>query len=352
MIGFARDHDRGAVNIFNVREGRVIRQNRYSLRLRAEHSPGEALDQFLRQFYALSGELPREIILSEPVANPSELERDLSELAGHKIQLTTPSRGFKRRLAGLARRNASEHLAAEEARFLADRSKLGKARGQLVRALGLESNLDRIECFDISNIQGKEAVGSMVVFGDGKPQPKLYRRFRVRGVKEINDFAMLREILSRRFGSRRAGKRDESFSAEPDLIIIDGGKGQAGIARTVLAESGVEVPVIGLAKREEEVFIPLEAGFKRVLLPERSEALYLLQRIRDEAHRFALSYHTALRRKTIRGSALDQIPGVGPATRRELIKTLGSLQGVRLASEEQLTSIVGPVMARKIKANL
>jgi excinuclease ABC subunit C len=383
VVGIHREPGRAAVNLFHVREGRVVRRERFLLELAPEQEAAEALGQFLTQYYSQAGEVPREVLLSEAPADLEESREDLCRLAGRKVQVNVPSRGFKKKLAALATKNAAEYLAAEEAKFLADRARLDSAGTELARALGLPGPPRRIECYDNSNLQGSDATSSMVVFEEGKPKKGQYRRFKVKTVEGIDDYATMREILTRRFGRlpsvipsevegtgrsmqhqhrdsstrlpekpAQNDKKDESFQARPDLILIDGGKGQLRAAKRVLDELNLDVPVIGLAKREEEVFQVSGKGFKRILLPYRSEGLYLLQRIRDEAHRFAVSYHTHLRARSVRGSALDTIPGVGPATRKKLLKTFGSLQGVRAASEAELAAAIGPAKAKQVKQAL
>lgn len=352
VIGIHREPGRAAVNVFHVREGRVVRRERFLLDLAPEQGAEEALGQFLTRYYTQAGEVPREVLLSEAPAELEEVTADLCRIALRKVRLEVPSRGFKKKLAALAAKNAAEYLAAEEARFMADRSRLDGARRELAASLGIDSDLTRIECYDNSNLQGGDAASSMVVFEDGKPKKGQYRRFKVKTVEGIDDYATMREIMTRRFGSGEGRKEDESFTARPDLIVIDGGKGQLSAAREVLGELGVEVPVIGLAKREEEVFQPSGKGFKRILLPYRSEALYLLQRIRDEAHRFAVSYHTNLRGRSVRTSALDAVPGVGVATRKKLLKRFGSLSGVKDATEEQLAETIGSAKAKQVKQAL
>jgi excinuclease ABC subunit C len=350
VVGLSREGDRGVASFFTVRGGKVVKTDHYDLRLAPEQTLEEGLEEFLRQYYSLATEFPREILLSHTPTNIDEVIRDICQLAGRKVTLVSPMRGFKKRLVSLAERNATERLVAEASKFMADQAKLSSARVELAQALALNSELRRIECYDNSNLQGTDAVSSMAVFEDGKPKTSAYRRFKVKDVQGIDDVATMREILDRRFGRRQSD--DESFSERPDLIIIDGGKGQVGAAAKVLVEHGLDIPIIGLAKREEEIFVPQGAGFSRVLLPYRSEAMYLVQRIRDEAHRFAITYHTNLRRRSIRTSALEQIPGVGPATRKKLLKDFGSLTGVKSASEEQLAKVIGPSLARRIKQNV
>jgi excinuclease ABC subunit C len=256
----------------------------------------------------------------------------------------------------LATRNAEEMLAREQARWLADQGKTLGALEELADALGLPGPPLRIECYDISNFQGSESVGSMVVFEDGKPRSGEYRRFRIKTVQGPNDFASHQEVLRRRFRSVRTGEEGVEEArrwAMPDLVIVDGGKGQVSAAKAVLDELGLhDLPLAGLAKEREELFLPDRTD--PILLPPTSPALYLVQRLRDEAHRFAITYHRDLRaRRTVR-SAFDDLPGVGPKRKRELLKVFGSIKRVRDAPVEQIAAVpgIGPSLAARIKATL
>ena len=256
----------------------------------------------------------------------------------------------------LAARNAAETLAREQARWLADQGKTQAALGELADALGLADAPARIECYDISNFQGSESVGSMVVFEDGKPRSGEYRRFRIRTVEGPNDFASHQEVLRRRFRTVKAGQEgseEERRWAMPDLVLIDGGRGQVSAAKAVLDELGLhEIALAGLAKEREELFLP-ERG-DPVVLPPTSPALYLVQRLRDEAHRFAITYHRDLRAKRAVRSAFDDLPGVGPKRKRELLKVFGSIKRVRDAPVEQIAAVpgIGRALAARIKATL
>jgi excinuclease ABC subunit C len=258
----------------------------------------------------------------------------------------------------LATRNAEEMLAREQARWLADQGKTLGALEELTEALGLPALPTRIECYDISNFQGSETVGSMVVFEDGKPRSGEYRRFRIRGVTGPNDFASHQEVLRRRFRAVQGRAGDEGSAEErrwamPDLVVIDGGRGQVSAAKEVLDELGLhDLPLAGLAKEREELVLPSVA--EPVLLPTTSQALYLVQRIRDEAHRFAITYHRDLRRKAAVRSRFDDLPGVGPRRRAALLRVFGSIKRVREAPVEQVAAVpgIGPALAAKIKANL
>jgi len=256
----------------------------------------------------------------------------------------------------LAVRNATEALAREQARWLADQGKTLGALRELADALGLTDPPLRIECYDISNFQGDQSVASMVVFEDGKPRTGDYRRFRIKDVQGPNDFASHQEVLRRRF--RRAKAGDEGSEEElrwrlPDLVIVDGGKGQVSAAAEVLTEMGLDdLPLAGLAKEREELFLPGRSD--PILLPPTSQALYLVQRLRDEAHRFAITYHRDLRAKASVRSAFDDLPGVGPKRRRALLRVFGSAKRVREAPVEQIAAVpgIGPALAARIKATM
>jgi excinuclease ABC subunit C len=276
--------------------------------------------------------------------------------APQPVRLVVPQRGEKRQLMTLATRNAQEMLAREQARWLADQGKTLGALQELADALSLPTLPTRIECYDISNFQGAETVGSMVVFEDGKPRTGEYRRFRVRSVEGPNDVASHQEVLRRRF--KLAGRSDEGSAEEhrwkmPDLVIIDGGRAQVNAAKEVLDELGLhDMPLAGLAKQREELVLPDVA--EPVLLPTTSQALYLVQRLRDEAHRFAITYHRDLRRKASVRSKFDDLAGVGPRRRGALLRVFGSIKRVREAPVEQIAAVpgIGRTLAEKIKAQL
>jgi excinuclease ABC subunit C len=280
----------------------------------------------------------------------------LAERRGGPVHLRVPQRGEKRDLLALATRNAAETLAREQARWLADHGKTLAALEELADALGLTGPPLRIECYDVSNFQGSESVGSMVVFEDGKPRSGEYRRFRIKTVTGPNDFASHQEVLRRRFRTVRTGEEGSEEArrwAMPDLVIVDGGKGQVSAAKETLDQLGLhDLPLAGLAKEREELFLPDHAA--PIVLPPTSPALYLVQRLRDEAHRFAITYHRGLRARRAVRSAFDDLPGVGPKRKRELLKVFGSIKRVRDAPVEQIAAVpgIGASLAAKIKATL
>jgi excinuclease ABC subunit C len=352
----ARQDNQAAIQLFVIRDGKMIGRDVFLLDAAREATDDEVLTSFLEQYYARAGSVPREVYVPTAIAEVAVLEVFLTERRGGPVHVRVPQRGEKRELLALATRNAGETLAREQARWLADEGKTLAALEELADALGLAGPPLRIECYDISNFQGSESVGSMVVFEDGKPRSGEYRRFRIKTVQGSNDFASHQEVLRRRFRSVRLGEEGVEEArrwAMPDLVIVDGGKGQVSAAKAVLDELGLhDLPLAGLAKEREELFLPDRTD--PIVLPATSPALYLVQRLRDEAHRFAITYHRDLRaRRTVR-SAFDDLPGVGPKRKRELLKVFGSIKRVRDAPVEQIAAVpgIGRSLAARIKATL
>jgi excinuclease ABC subunit C len=356
LVGMARQDNQAAMQLFVIRDGQMIGRDVFLLDAVKEAPDDEVLTSFLEQYYTQAGSIPREIYVPSPTLESGVLEAFLAERRGGPVHLRVPQRGQKRELLALATRNAGETLAREQARWLADHGKTLAALEELGAALGLPGPPLRIECYDISNFQGSESVGSMVVFEDGRPRSGEYRRFRIRTVTGPNDFASHQEVLRRRFRTVRTGEEgseEERRWAMPDLVIVDGGKGQVSAAKDSLDALGLhDLPLAGLAKEREELFLPDRT--EPIVLPATSPALYLVQRLRDEAHRFAITYHRGLRaRKAIR-SAFDDLPGVGPKRKRELLKVFGSIKRVRDAPVEQIAAVPGisRTLAVRIKATL
>ena len=361
LVGMARQDNQAAMALFVLRDGKMIGRDVYLLEAAREAPDEEVLASFLEQYYARATSIPREVYVPGAIGEGGEagtavLEAFLAERRGGPVHLRVPQRGERRALMDLAMRNAAEHLAREQARWLADHGKTLVALEQLADALGLAGPPLRIECYDISTFGGSESVGSMVVFEDGKPRTGEYRRFRIRTVEGPNDFASHQEVLRRRFRLAKAGEEgneEERRWAMPDLVIVDGGKGQVSAAKEVLDAIGLhDLPLAGLAKEREELFLPGRP--EPIVLAPTSSALYLVQRLRDEAHRFAITYHRTLRdRRTVR-SAFDDLPGVGPKRKRELLKVFGSIKRVREAPVEQIAAVpgIGRSLAERIKATL
>ena len=356
LLGMARQDNQAAMQLFVIRDGKMIGRDVFLLDAAKEASDDEVLTSFIEQYYARAGSVPREVYVPTAIAEVALLEVFLTERRGGTVRVRVPQRGEKRELLVLATRNATETLAREQARWLADEGKTLAALEELAEALGLAAPPLRIECYDISNLQGSESVGSMVVFEDGKPRSGEYRRFRIKTVTGPNDFASHQEVLRRRFRSARTGEEGVEEArrwAMPDLVIVDGGKGQVSAAKAVLDELGLhDMPLAGLAKEREELFLP--DATNPILLPATSPALYLVQRLRDEAHRFAITYHRDLRARRAVRSAFDDLPGVGPKRKRELLKVFGSIKRVRDAPVEQIAAVpgIGSSLAARIKATL
>jgi excinuclease ABC subunit C len=352
VIALAQDESEGCVEIFHVRDGKVVGQDYYLLDAEASE-PGEILSSFLQQYYERATHVPREILLQYAVEDVAVLEEWLGTLRHGRVSIVVPAIGEKRRLIEMVAANAQEALAQQKLRWMSDEQKTTGALLELQEALDLPTLPNRIECYDISNIQGTSAVGSMVVFERGRPRNNEYRRFKIKTVEGANDFAMMAEMLRRRFRRVETDGDDESFGSLPDLVIVDGGKGQLHAAVDALHEVGrQDLPIVSLAKRLEEIFLPHRN--ESVLLPRTSQALYLVQRVRDEAHRFAITYHRNVRGKQATVSQIDAVPGIGPARRKALIKTFGSVRGIKAATAEEIAGVPGidSKLATAIKEHL
>ncbi len=326
--------------VLQVRGGRLQGQEQFFLEGAHPDELPEAVRQFVEQYYQRVTHFPRQLLLSHDVLDREVLETWLTERRDqtsrgkerHKVHVLVPQRGEKRRLVELAEKNASLQMAEQKTRLASDQARAEEAVMELQEALDLPGVPYRIECYDISNTQGTESVGAMVVFEGGQSKKSDYRKFKIKTVEGPNDFASMQEVLRRRLERGKSG--DQKFGDLPDLIVIDGGKGQLNAALEVEQEIGVEIPTVGLAKRLEEVFVPGRS--ESVLLPRNSQGLFLLQRIRDEAHRFGLTYHRKLRGQRQTRSALDEIPGIGEKRRQALLKHFGSVDKMKQASVEEL----------------
>jgi excinuclease ABC subunit C len=347
VLGYARQGSGAAVQLFAIRNGTTTARDVFLLQNVGDSSNDEALSAFIKQFYAAATSIPPRILVPRLPGDSDDLTAFLESRRGRKVELAVPERGERRALMDLAARNAADTLEREQARWMADEGKTLAALEELAGALGLSAPPLRIECYDISTIQGTNTVGSMVVFEEGRPRSGEYRRFRVKtaavGPGRPDDYASHREVLRRRFF--RALEAEEGVAEElrwrlPDLVVIDGGLGQVNAARGVMDQFGLhDMPVIGLAKEREEVFMPNLP--QPLVLPANSQALYLLQRIRDEAHRFAVTYHRKLRAKSQTKSVLDDLPGVGPARKRALLRVFGSTKQMRSATIEEIAAVPG-----------
>ena len=355
VIGVAIEGDRACAEVFLVRGGRMSGRETFHLRAPGVPDRGEVLSAFLTQYYANATTIPQEILLPTDVKESKAVSAWLSSLRGRQAKLKIPKRGEKHRLVELACENARYSLKGEKV-GAAVREEMTDALAELAEALSLSSFPQRIEAFDISNTRGGEATGSMVVFESGRPRRDAYRRFKVRISGKPDDYAMMAEIIRRRFRRGLAEISDPSvfrgkFSEFPDLLLIDGGKGQLNVALSVLQELELEgIEAIGLAKRHEEVYRPEET--EPVTFPPESKALLLLRQIRDEAHRFAIAYHRRLRARHSLASKLDEIPGFGPKRKQALIKTFRSLEKLSQASFEEIAAVPGiprPLAEKLIK---
>jgi excinuclease ABC subunit C len=346
VVGVADDELEAAAQVFYVRKGRVVGRSGFVIDKAEDLTAGELVDRVVERLYSQDPPLgvPKQVLVPTDSADPALYERWLTEARGSAVTVKVPRRGDKRALMETVNQNAREELQRHRLRRAADHNSRAKALNELQDRLDLPEAPLRIECYDMSHIQGTDYVGSMVVLTDGLPDKREYRRFKVREVSGNDDFAAMEEVLTRRLSAYLAD-RDKpvaergKFSYPPQLLLVDGGKGQLSVAARVLEELGLdgEIPVAALAKRFEEVFLPGDP--EPVRIPRQSEALYLLQRVRDEAHRFAVSYHRQLRDKRMVTSALDGIAGLGPARKQRLVKELGGVRSVQRASLEDLQAL-------------
>lgn len=342
ILGLVVKENDGCGVVFKIREGKLVNSQHLYLSNCEGISKGGLLEFFLEEYYINEEDVPAELILSHDLENIDALQDWLMNKIGRPVTLQTPTTGELTKLVSLALTNAQFWLDELTLAKLKRGDLMPHAIKALQRDLRLQVTPRRIECFDISNIQGSDTVASMVVFIDGKPKKSEYRKFRITSVNGPNDFASMQEVVSRRYS--RVLQEDGEL---PQLIIIDGGKGQLSSAREVMKHLTLDaIPIYGLAKRLEELFLPDQAD--PIQLPRTSSSLRLLQHIRDEAHRFAITYHRTVRSKRILQTELDLIKGIGKTRAKELLDAFGSVQGVRFATEEQLSEIVGDAVARKI----
>ena len=344
VIAMARGIGEACVQIFFVRGGKIIGRENYFLDNTDESSRGEILASFIKQFYLNSQFIPPLISVETELEEQEVLEEWLTDKREGRVHLKVPKRGQQKDLIEMVGRNALEALNKKEMELERQKTRTLGAMEELKRYLGLAVLPRRIECYDISNTQGTESVGSMVVFEEGQPKKDQYRRFRIKTVEGPNDFASMYEVLSRRFAHAAAeqeqAEENAKFAKLPDLIIIDGGKGQPQFARRAMAEQGYsDIATFGLAKKEELLF--QENEDEPIVLPRDSQSLFLVQRIRDEAHRFAITYHRSLRGKRNLASVLDDIPGVGEKRKKKLLQHFGSFSKIQEATVEELAEVDG-----------
>jgi excinuclease ABC subunit C len=347
VIALADDELEASVQVFFVRRGRVVGRKGFVIDKVEDLSPAELVGNILEGLYYDYPPLgcPKTVLVPTASEDDDLYERWLSEIRGSKVDIRVPQRGDKKALLDTVTRNATEAFTRHRLKRASDHNSRAQALNELQEQLGLPEAPLRIECYDMSHIQGSDYVGSMVVVEDGLPKKSEYRRFKIRDVPGNDDYAAMHEVLTRRFraylGERAkpVSERDGRFRYPPNLLLVDGGKGQLGVAQKVLQELGLddEIPVASLAKQFEEVHLPGQPD--PVRLPRQSEALYLLQRLRDESHRFAIGYHRQLRNKRMTKSVLDEIPGLGPARKKRLVKELGGVNAVRRASLDELQAL-------------
>lgn len=339
VIGVYREETIAGITVLNVREGAVINQNEFIFNKGKDVSFEELLRMFILRYYDSTESIPHELIVSEVPDDAAIIEEwltdKLASAHGAKVRMHVAQKGEKAALQAMADKNARHALLRYKVRSSYDDERINAALLQLESALALDKPPHRIECFDISTLHGTHSVASMVVFINGKPDKSQYRRFKIRlESDEANDFAMMSEVFERRYNHEKM--KDATFASKPDLIIVDGGKPQLNAALLQLAELGADdIPVAGLAKRDEELFVPWQEEGP-VVLPSGSPSLYLVKQVRDESHRFAITFHRELRRKAMTTSILDEVIGLGPKRKKKLLKYFGSFSALRSASLEEI----------------
>jgi excinuclease ABC subunit C len=340
VIGLAIDGDRAAVQVFPLRDGKMIDRYAFHLENVVEQEELAVLEAFVVEYYGFAPSVPPQVLVPDVGADTQPIADFLTERRGSRVEVRAPARGERRRLVELAVENARLEVQADAAHRDALLRRREHALEELREVLNLESLPVRIECFDVSNIQGESIVASMVVFVDGKARNSHYRTFSIRGLEGQDDVGAIREAVSRRFHRLKSGDRDESFSKAPNLVVVDGGRGQLAAALAAMEELDLaRVAVVALAKREEEVFVP--GASRPIRLDRTSPGLQLLQRIRDEAHRVALRYHRTRRRTRSMETIFETLPGVGPARRRAILRHFGSVERFLDASQEELEGVPG-----------
>ena len=354
------------VEVFFIRQGKLIGRDHFIMEGTQDEEPEKVLAAFVKQFYDATPYVPPVILVQHPLEDHEAIKAWLSQKRQGPVKIHVPQRGEKRKLIQMVAENAAQGVEQLRVRHASDGATLESAMTELQEALSLPYPPRRIECYDISNIQGTNPVGGMAVFEDGKPKTSHYRRFKIKTVEGVDDYSMMREVLTRRFrrlasdkqgdGSNGSGpdankSRDaQSWGIVPDLVLIDGGKGHLGAALQVFLELGIDsIALASLAKENEELFVPQVP--EAIVLPRNSQALFLVQRVRDEAHRFAVTFHRQRRSKRTVASAIDLVPGVGPKRRRMLLRRFGSVRGLKDASLEDIAAVPGMTLrlARTVK---
>ena len=354
VIAFAQDRDIAYVQVFFVRNNKLTGRESFVLRGTRQEKQRQIMTSFVQQFYASSPYVPPLILLQYPVEDAAVIKDWLRSKRDGKVSIQVPRRDAKKQLVDTVAENARQGIEQLKIKQLATPMALDAALAEIAKNIGLKKIPLRIEAYDISDIQGKAAVGSMVVFENGKPKPSHYRRFKIKTVAGANDYAMLQEVLQRRFRRLKAEvPTHDNWAIIPDLVLIDGGKGQLNAALSAMHEIGADsISVASIAKENEEIFIPQRK--EPIMLAKSSPGLQLLQRLRDEAHRFAVGYFTRVHLRETFTSVLDGIPGIGPRRKSNLLKHFGSVEGIRNASVEELVAIKGMTenQAKRIKEYL
>jgi excinuclease ABC subunit C len=342
LIAGAHGQGRSSMEVFFVRDGKLVGQDNFIVEGTEGRGPDEILGEFVKQYYAQAPGVPKEIMLEARIAESDDVERALSELRGNRVRLIVPQRGQRAEYMRKVQRNAEQHLADHLSRAAVAEERANVALEELAAALSLPAVPTRIECYDISHVQGTNVVGSMVVFEDAKPKKSDYRRFKIQGAEKNDDVANMTQMLRRRlrYLTAEATGKEKKFARRPNLLLIDGGRGQLNAVLEVLRELDlIAIPVAALAKQFEELYSPDER--EPIVFAQNSPALHLIQRVRDEAHRFAVAYHRSLRGKAQTASGLDGVPGIGPARKRALIRKFGSAAAIKQASAEELATVPG-----------
>ena len=350
VLAIARSDNEACIQVFFIRNGKLLGREYFVMEGTEDIPDDQVMGEFIKQFYTEAAVIPDKVLLPNEVEEAQIIRQWLNtRRGGEMVELSVPKSGTSQELVQMATENAMETLQALRTQWDADKNKQTQALAELQSALDLPEPPNRIECYDISNTQGTASVGSMVVFEQGTPSKGMYRHFNIKSVVGPDDFASMEEVLTRRFKRWQAAqenqqvgvKPDPSFAVLPDLLMVDGGKGQLGRAVGVLQQFGLTevVPVVGLAKQQEELFQPQKAN--SIILPRHSQGLYLIQRIRDEAHRFAITAHRKARGKIGVASRLDAIPGIGPKRRKALLEKFQDIEGIKAASLDQLMEVPG-----------
>ncbi len=360
VIALAQGSAEAWVEVFFIRKGKLIGREHFFMEGPQDDTPAVVTGQFIKQFYGSALTIPPRIVTQHLVEDQEVVTQWLRGLRGGAVRLVWPQRGMHKQLVESVADNARQGLAQHRIKWLDNQDVIQQAMAELEEELSLPLPLRRMECYDISHIQGSNSVGSMVVFEEGQPKRSQYRRFKIKTVEGVDDFESMREVLRRRFkrlaSARNAAGDGESadaiadtgWAAVPDLVLIDGGKGQLSAALEVMLELGLDdIPLASLAKENEWLFVPHTP--EPIILPRDSQALYLVQRIRDEAHRFAITYHRNLRSKGSLGSPIDLVSGIGPKRKRMLMRRFGSLKGIKEAAVDEIAAVPGMTRSLAIR---